>query len=457
MKLALLKLTPAQKDQLRRPRPFLFLLLIALFGLPWVLLFRNGVLSRHQQAEMSVLSKAFFTQFETYPRNASAKRFDQLGASLGFLPNDSRDLIFQVDSEAGEAYRAIEVPLSQFLDAQAATVSGSLDALPPDLASYLSAARPQLNALQNHILSSAGPKWEVDVERMSDQNYPFPGLSNALNTQKLLLLSAIDYHQRRQHSEMVVALEASWQLNQALSLRPDLTSQVSTSVVSAYQSGILRHLDNVPSQWQARLAQQAEQQSVVRGLQFDVWLQYESLQKSLAQVIARSSRVESSVSSGLVKDLAYWFSPVYYFNLTNIDTAQTAQRALDRLNTLSVCSTSQAAAEAMLDKEETARWNAAIAPVPSVLARRWRVAGDRTLALELTQKVLQVKQQAQATGQWPDSLPVATSSTCPKERWIYKRADDNTITISLSTALIPAPSIPLSYQSSPLPTESTSD
>ncbi|MGB3298331.1 MAG: hypothetical protein WBA76_08675 [Phormidesmis sp.] len=440
-------LTPKQQKQLRRPRPFLFLLLMALFGLPWVLLFRNGVRSRHQQAEMTVLSEAFFAQFETYPRNDSAKQFDQLGASLGFIPNDSRDLTYQIDAEADRAYRAIEAPLGQFLEAQIALSADSLAPLPPSLASYLSTVRPQLNRLQAHLLNGDRPQWEVDIERMSDQVYPFPGLSNTLNVQKLLLLSAVDYHQHHQHSKMVAALEASWQLNQAVSLRPDLTSQVSASVVSAYQAGLLRRLDDVPLQWQARLAQQAEQQSVMRGLEFDVWLQYQTLQKSLAQVIIRSSRFEASASGEPIKNLAYWFSPVYYFNLTNIDTAQTAQRALDRLNALSVCATSQAEAEAMLATEETARWNEAIAPVPSVLARRWRVAGDRAIALELTQKVLEAKQQAPATGQWPKSLANTTSTICPQERWIYKLADDNTITISLSTAVVPAPLVPISYQS----------
>ena len=270
---------------------------------------------------------------------------------------------------------------------------------------------------------------------------------NTRNTQKLLLVSAIDYYQHNQPDQMVAALEASWRLNQAVSHRPDLISQVSASAVSEYQAGLLRHLNGVPSSWQARLAQQAEQQSVINGVRFDVWLQYESLQKSLSLATTSASATSSISVKRLSNSLAYWFSPVHYFNLTNIDAAQTAHRALDRLSTLDPCSTTQAEAEAMLAKEVTAQWNTALAPVPAVLARRWKVAGDRTLALELTQKVLQAKQQAQATGQWPDSLPNTASIACPKEHWIYQREDNNTITISLSTQLMPAPSLPLSYQS----------
>jgi hypothetical protein len=446
-----LKLTPKQKEQLRRPRPFLFLLIMGAFSLPWLLLCKNGVQSRRQQAQMSVQSEAFFAQFDTYPRNASAKQFDRLGANLGFIPNDPRSLIYQLNPDAERAYYKIEEPLGQFLHTQAAKVSGPLEALPPELASYLKAAKPELDALQTHLLKGEAPMWEINADHMSDQNYPFPGLVNTLNTQKLLLLSAIDHHQRHQSSEMASALEASWQLNQAIARRPDLVSQVSASVVAEYQAGLLRHLDEVPPEWSARLAQQSDQLSVVKGLEFDVWLQYKSLQKSLALVVTRSGMG--------MKALSYWFSPVYYFNLANIDTARTAHRALAQLSVLDVCTTSQSMAEAILAKEETAEWNEAIAPIPAVLARRWKVAGDRALAQELTQQVLQAKQQAkqqaqvanqaphQGTNQWPESLPDKASSTCPKEHWIYRRESDNTVTISFSKALMPAPSVPLRYQS----------
>lgn len=420
---------------------------MGLFGLPWVLLFRNGMRDRQQQAQMALRSEAFFSQFETYPRNASAEEFDQLGAALGFIPNDPRNLIFQIDPENRLAYGAVEESLNQFIDAQTAIAADPLRPLPPEIESYLRAARPALNAIQAHILTSAEPRWEIDIERMSDENYPFPSLVNTRNTQKLLLVSAIGYYQHNQPDQMVAALEASWRLNQAVSRRPDLISQVSASAVSEYQAGLLRHLDGVPSSWQARLAQQAEQQSVINGVRFDVWLQYESLQKSLSLATTSASAASSVSAKRLSNSLAYWFSPVHYFNLANTDAAQTAHRALDQLSTLDPCSTAQADAEAMLEKEVTTQWNTALAPVPAVLARRWKVAGDRTLALELTQKVLQAKQQAQATGHWPDSLPNTASITCPKEHWIYQREDDNTITISLSTELMPAPLLPLSYQS----------
>ncbi len=423
------------------------------FGLPWLLLFKSGVQSRRQQAAMTVRSEAFFAQFEAHPRNSSAKQFDRLAANLGFPPNDPRSLIFRVDPAAEQAYFEIEKPLGEFLHTQAAKVSGPLAPLPPELADYLNDAKPALAVLQTHLLSDEAPLWEIDAELMSEQNYPFPGLVNTLNTQKLLLLSAIDDHQRQRPREMALALEASWRLNQAISGRPDLVSQVSASVVSEYQAGLLRHLSQVPPQWSDRLAQQAEKSSVIKGIEFDVWLQYQSLQKSLALVAPHSNMAIVGSMEKVLTTFSYWFSPVYRFNLANIDTAETAHRALAQLDSLNVCSTSQSMAEAMVSKAQTAQWNEAIAPVPAVLAKRWKVAGDRALALELTDQVLQIKQQAQSDqllGQWPESLPNLASSTCPQEHWIYQRTRDNAVTLSFSKALTPAPAVPLRYQFSSL-------
>ena len=473
-----MKLTPQQKAQLNRPRPFLFLMIVGTLSLPWLLLFRNGVKSRHQQTEMAARSEAFFAQIDTYQRNPSAEQFDRLGADLGFAPNDPRDLIFQVDPEAKATYYAIESSLDTFLKDQIHKSSGPLDALPPALSVYLADSQLKLIALQSHILKGPLPRWEIDIEQMSAQNYPFAGLVNTANTQKLLLLAAIDYQARNQLEQMWQALEASWQLNQAITQRPDLISQVSASAIASYQAGILRHLDQVPAQWQSRLKQQAEQQSVINGLEFDVWLQYTMLSKLLSPAIAGHSSSPSAPSIAAAQDsasllanklpkaLSYWFSPVHYFNLTNIDTTQTAHRALSRLHDLDVCSTTQQQAEDLLAAEKTARWNEAIAPVPAVLARRWKVMGDRALALELTEKVLQAKQLSQATEQplaaakpnrqllaqqkqWPKSLPDLTSQACPGEYWVYERTADNAIALSLSAQVIPEPAIPLHYESSP--------
>ncbi len=421
------------------------------------MLFRNGVLSRQQQRAVAIQTTAFFDQVDTYPRNTSAQVFDMLGAQLGFDPNDPRNLNYELDAQAARVYRTIEDDLTQFIQAQAAKTSGPLSPIPPSLGAYLQFAQPKLAAIQTHLLESEPPNWEMDVAQMSEQNYPFPSLANTANVQKLLLLLAIDSQQRKQPAESTAALEASWQLNSAIMRRPDLVSQVSASVVSSYQTGLLRHFSKVPAQWQDRLAQQP---AVLSGLTFDVWLQYITLQKLLASTNQDASdSLEPPHTRRFMGALSYWFSPVHYFMLTNIDTAKTAHSTIDQLQALSVCATTQSEAQQQLAQQKTARWNEAIAPVPSVLARRWKTAGDRALAQELTQQVLRAKQHFEHSGQWPNYLSPKASEACPGEYWVYKYTADtstgNAITFALSnqyssgqythTIPSPPPVIPLQY------------
>jgi hypothetical protein len=446
-----LKLTLKQKEQLKRPRPLLFLLVMAIFGSPWALLFWGGFQARQQQAQMAVRSGDFFNQFSSHPRNAAAKQFDRLSLDLGFSANDASDLRSQVNPEAKLAYEAIEKSLIRYLSTQTTKLGGPLDTLPPKLRTYLSRYGDLLTPLQDHILQSDSLQWEIDFARMSDGNYPFPGFVNVLNVQRLLLLSAIDHSQQQRSGEMLAALEASWQLNQAIAQRPDLVSQILVSVVSEQQAGILRHLENLPEPvsalWQRRLAQQIGHQSVLSGLEFDAWLQYQILQKS---ILPTAAYVTDEPTARLTNALAYWFSPAYYLRLTSIDNTQTVHRALERLSQLDVCSTSQTAIEQMLMQETTARWNRGRPIVPDVIAQRWKTSGDRALNLELTQKVLQAKQLSMQNHQWPSDMPNLASEVCPQAQWVYQRAADNSITLSLSVQLSPAPAVPLQYQSLPI-------
>ncbi len=393
---------------------------------------------------MAAEADTFFAQFPIYQRNAAAGQFDQMAADLGFIPNDPSSLTVRVRAEAERAYQTVEASLNEFLQGQAAKVSGPLDPVPSALRAYLNAYREAIAAAQSQILENTAPRWEMDFERMSELNHPLPGLVNVFNLQKLLLLSAIDHSQKGQPDKMLSALEASWRLNQAIAQRPDLVSQMLASVVSEQQAGILRHLENIPAIWQTRLTQQLQHPSVLAGLQFDIWLQYQISQRSLTRLIQRPGAVTDLEK--LLAALSYWFSPVYHLELIVIDTAQTSERALNRLISLDPCATPLPTAELILSQEKTAWWNSAAALSP-VVARRWQAAGDRALTLELTQKVLQAKQLSQA-GQWPHQLPNLGSEVCPAESWVYERADDNTITLSLSTQRLPAPTVPFRYQSS---------
>lgn len=445
---------------------------MGIFGLPWLWLLRSGIQARQRQAHMEIRAADFFTPLATHPLNQSAESFDTLAADLGFPPNIYSNPAIRVDTAAGQAYLKIQEPLEQFFQTQTTKVSGSLEAPPAELQAYLSRYAEPITAVQTHVLGQAAPQWDMTLEQMFDPNYPFPGFVNVRNVQRLLLLSALDYNARGQQVEMLAALEASWQLNQALLQRPDLVSKILVSVVAEHQAGLLRHLDNVPEIWQTRLAFQAQQQSVLSGLQFDTWLQYKASQQSLTAALYRSNSLESPQEK-LMGALSYWFSPSYILQLRGIDYTQTVNRALAALAPLEVCSTTQRAAEQRVEQEMTATWNQGKQVATEIIARRWKIAGDRALSLELTQQVLHAKQHHAETGQWPEPSARIHSETCSEEFWSWaydKRplalqetnSDRNEtnrkggiLTLSLSAeplptthppTLQPGPPIPLSYQ-----------
>lgn len=451
-----LKLTAEQRAQLSKPRPFLLLLILGIFSLPWLFLFVNGVRARQQQRQMDSAAEQFFNHLPIYPRNASAIQFDQLAANLGFSPNDSSGPPIYLNQQAGQVHQRFDPLIKEFLRTQATKTSGPLDALPAELSDYLKAYTVPISAVQTHLLEQPVPQWDMTIERMFDPDYPFPGFFNVRSLQELLLLSALEHNTQGQHADMVAVLEASWRLNQALLKRPDLTAQVSVSAVSEQQAGLFRHLNNLPEQWVARLGEQAQHQSVISAHQFETWLLYKIQQQSLASATYQA-KAKASLGDQLASTMFYWFSPAYFSQRSNIDTIQTTHRALERLPNLDVCSTAQTDVAQLLAQEKTAKWNQATALSPIILAKRWKVSGDRALNLELTQNVLQAKLIRKATGEWPKKLPNLSSAACPDTHWTYRHdSKTDTITISLSAqvaptiyseGLYPGPPIPFYYQS----------
>lgn len=380
--------------------------------------------SKRQQATTDIQANAFFARFPATRLNDSAQQIDRLGAALGFSPNARYLDPAEIDSVAAADFRAIDQSLTEFLQAQTTLVSGPLTLLPADLSTYLNIYRGKITSAQQQILASDLPQWELSGETLFDPNYPPPGFFNIFYLQKLILLSAIDYHHTGQRARMIAAMDASWRLNQAIAQRPDLVSQLLFSIVLAQQASLLRHFDAVPTYWQARLASHSPQQAILTGLQFENWLKYKLSQSTWP---ARQ-----------------WFSMQPYFELKTIRAINTAHTAVDWLATTDICSMPQTVVERRLAARQVNEGGAETAFSSAAIARRWKRAGDRALAIELSQHVLAAKQQRAEQGMWPTTLPNLDSQVCPGERWVYELTGD-TITLSLSKQLVTGAVVPLRY------------
>ncbi len=411
------------KTPVGRLRLLLMLALVCLAGFPWLILFWAGVQERYQQPEADSRANAFFSQFSTVLPNAAAEQIDRIGGKLGFSPNARYLEPIAISQTAQADFREIDADLTLFLQRQTGLISGPLDPLPANLTAYLDTYSGLINEAKQQVLQGDLPQWEMTLETMFDPNYPSPGFFNIRYLQKLILLSAIANLEQGQTAPMWSAMEASWRLNQAIAQRPDLVSQLLSSIILSQQASLLRHFEDVPVHWQTRLASQSPLQAILTGLQFENWLNY-----------------KISQSAWSPHSNARWFSAQSSFKLKIIKAAETTQIALDELSAADVCSTPQIAVERRLRQLQTDQGNFS----STVMARRWRSAGDRALALELSRHVLAAKQLREKQGEWPTWLLNLDSQTCPGERWVYKLTEDR-ITLSLSKQLVTGTAIPLRY------------
>lgn len=447
-----MKLSKKQKIQLRRPRPLLFSGVVGILGLPWVGLFAISHQVRQQQPKIDRQAIQYFSQLPVHKQNKSALKFDRLATGLGFLTNGGNDPALEINREAAAAFQSIGPSLLAFLHAQTTKPAGPLDALPPDLSHYLDTYGDTIGQLQGHLLSAESPLWEMDMLNFHLDSL-LPGFVNVLNVQKLLLLTAINAQQQGRTADSIASLEASWRLNQAIAQRPDLVSQTLAAIVSAQQAGLLRHFEDVPTYWQTRLSEQNQQRSVMDGVTFEMWLQYLSTRRSwhfpepVGETAKGTGLLDTvwfrKISSASLSSL---FSPEAYFQLIFLDTIFNAQKALVQLAELDICSTPPIVAEQLLIDVQTARWHKGAVLSPMVTAKRWKLAGDRALAIELSQQVLQIKQHFDQYGDWPDKLAAPNSLACPEEYWIYQVSEAGTVNITLSKSLLTMPVIPLQFQ-----------
>ncbi|MGD1867238.1 MAG: hypothetical protein ACFB0D_22030 [Phormidesmis sp.] len=442
-----MKLNPKQREQLKRPRPILFCVIIGLFCSPWLVLFGIDTYLRQQQVQTNLQAKAFFAQVPIHTSNPAAEQIDRLGARLGLNPNVSYLSTIEPDVSAAKDFVAIEQLLNDFLHSQSGKVSGPLDPLPAELERYINLRQPIIDEMQTYLLNNEAPRWVMDSDRMTDPNYPPPGFFNIRSLQKLLLLSAMQAHQQGRVNDVANILEASWQLNKTITERSDLSSQVLVAVISAQRASLLRHFDQVPSHWQARLQQQSQAQPIMKGVVFETWLRYRIQQN--AWIPAAVAGPDASGGEKIRAMLANRFSVQSYFKLASLKNTQAARRALEQLTGLNVCTTPQVVVEKRLFTIETdGRNKGAEDAFAAVIAKRWQTAGMRSLSLELSHHVLQLKAEAQASGSWPiHRVPIA-SEACPGAEWVYTLHDDGSMSFDFSHILLSPSAIPLRYRSS---------
>lgn len=394
-----------------------------------------------QNASVQKALEDFSRQFPPLPANASALKLEQLRAKLGMKPLISGTKTqhgFPPSAPATKAYEAVRQPIRNYLEAQITQPADRTTPPPAAIQRYLAQHQTDLAAIQTHLLTQTTPAWEfLDVQQV-DFSTPLPSGLSLLSLHQILLLDALEQQRLGRSPAAFDRLVASVKLNQALTQRPDLISQLVGIIVARLQAGVLRRLDRLPPNWQQRLAIPDGRPAFLNALKFEAFISFKSIREYPAQkwIEAMQGFGTGSDNSGnmIASPLAKILQPVQqpYFTLSAADSWQHAQQVHQTLPPPNICRfDAKAVAESV--ERSLPWWNVLGRQDTGRFLNQWYKVGKREIQWELSQKVVQVKQVIRKTQQIPTTVPgLAASTVCPELRWTYQVAPDGTVSIRLS-------------------------
>ncbi len=346
---------------------------------------------------------------ETQP-NATAKKLEETAAALGVVRGEKK-----------EPWKSIASPLNAYLDAQLEKTGPAVDAPPEAVAAFLRDAAPFIGEARAALLDGPPPVWEESSRKL--YGAPLPNLLQILNLEKVLAADALAALSRGDRSEAMLDVEAGWRLGASLDTRPELISALIAVASLRYPAAILRRVDGAGEAWRGRLEAVVPREWMARGLEYEAACMLELGRGGLFEAgPGPLRRLRDRVARPFVR-----LSITGYLDtmLEMIKAAEAAGPCPEGLE-----GTMKGIIKAIPS------WNALTKiAIPNTISS-WQRAHRLQLDLELTGKILLLKEARDANGgAWPDAVPGIEASVCPGGRWIYARAADR---VSLSYSLAPS-------------------
>jgi hypothetical protein len=380
-------------------------------------------------------------QFPKIETNASALKLEELRAKLGInmlVKTQNRNDELYVPTEASQKeFSQIRADLWRYLEDSTSSVPSK------PLQEYLSTHSADLAAIRAHIIKNDIPQWEtLDINmELGKSAMDTESFLGATYLHHLLIADAINNSRFGNSQVAIDSLESSWRLNQSMKERPSMLSQLVANIIIGVQARGLRKLDLASPIWQKRLVSFDQSKSQLTAVKFDIFMQY-GIRRNFPLRKGGSEQEEQS-SSLLSRILQPFVQP--YFTLSAVDLWQTHMRYLELEFSLDPCESKPESLSQM------SSWNilGALTPPFSYRERQFR----RQIDMEVTQKILRLREVASQLGKFPQTLSgIDSSEICKNIRYIYQPSTDGgAMTISLSKQNLPEwlvereGDIPLSY------------
>jgi proline iminopeptidase len=372
----------------------------------------------------STLRSAFEAQFPKTDASAAALELERLAASLGIdlVPRQIADdrgregpalettgptrFALKVDkarsrpsAEAETASLGIRAAVAPFLDRELKNTEERIGPPPPYLERYLEAHEAVLTAVESLLLREADVRWEMDVFRGASA--PLPNLSGILQLQRVFVTRALLQARRGESEGALRTLDAAWRLNEVVSSRPELISQLIAVAAAKLHVGALRKLDGPAYGWADRLRSGSLYSAFLAAFQNQTWESPDV--KDLTGEKGAFGRILRQVATEFQEgDLCSWTSEKLQETWSRAAQAESSEEAI----------VADIAAPNLLDG--FLRW------------RRYLIDA------ELTALVLDARTECAAArgGKWPANLSRAGVGVCPKERWSYRASPNGTATFA---------------------------
>jgi hypothetical protein len=394
------------------------------------------------------LRSAFEAQFPKSEASAAALELEQLAALLGveLAPKDEAGLPppettptnmneetptpatptpaidarerRRPSAEESAGYRRIGEAVSGFLDRELKSPVERIGPPSRELERYLEEREDALASIESVLLRDADVHWEMDVNR--GWASPLPNLLGQMRLQRLLVARAL-LEARRGEAELALqTIEASWRLNQAISSRPELISQLIVVAVARLEVGALRKLDTPAYGWADRLRDGRLFSAFLAAFQNQVWSDPE-ITDLTGNAGAFGRALRQTAEEFQERDLCAW---------TPEKLRETWTRAIR---------------DEVPEDDPMAEML-----IPNVLRsfERWR----RFLVdAELTALVLDARTERAASRQhaWPEKLLSVGAGVCPDGGWSYRPSGKGTAHFAFERRIVEDPSgatkLPLTF------------
>jgi hypothetical protein len=315
-------------------------------------------------------------------------------------------------AEARTSVQRISGTMAQFLDRELKTPEERIGAPPPPLERFFTDHEDDIAALESALVRESDIRWEMDVT--AGESAPIPNLGGILRLQRFLAVRALIEARRGDTDAALHTLEGAWRLNEVVSARPELISQLIAVAAAKIHAGVLRKLDSPAWGWADRLRSGDLFMTFLAAFQNQAWFSPD----------ARDLTGEAGTFGRILRQVAGEFEERDLCSWTPEKLRETWTRAV-RDQSREGSSAADIAVPNLI--ESLARW------------RRYQVDA------ELTALVLDARAERAASRRrtWPAKLHGIGAGVCPDGPWSYKTSGNGTATFAYEGRIAESPSVAL--------------